>query len=314
MLEVVDEEQCRKVLVFCPTVDSAKLAASWVNAELGATVAVSIDGSIPTDRRKPILDRFQDLKGSVRFMFVCNLLREGYDFDAIDCVVILRPTKSRSLMEQMKGRGCRPIDGLLDGLASAGDRREAISGSIKPHCLVIDLVGSLGLGYVSSTVDVYAESLPDAIREHAIEIMAGGEEDPEKAIEEAERAAEERKRREEMERRAAEQEKRRLAAEVDYTVIDLPDGQKLKVKIGTPEWAQAQRISFGGKHAGERITKVPTKYLMWTLRSKSGLGNLRKAIQMELQRRKAKKPLAPTREQAEQTLEEINAKLQEMRG
>lgn len=54
---------------------------------------------------------------------LCNsmLLTEGWDCPSVDCIVVLRPTKIRSLYVQMVGRGTRPCDGkdhllLLDFL------------------------------------------------------------------------------------------------------------------------------------------------------------------------------------------------------
>jgi superfamily II DNA or RNA helicase len=58
-----------------------------------------------------------------RYDVLCNsmLLTEGWDCPAVDCIVVLRPTKIRSLYAQMVGRGTRPAPGkdsllLLDFL------------------------------------------------------------------------------------------------------------------------------------------------------------------------------------------------------
>ena len=44
---------------------------------------------------------------------LCNamLLTEGWDCPSVDCIVVLRPTKIRSLYVQMVGRGTRPAPG-----------------------------------------------------------------------------------------------------------------------------------------------------------------------------------------------------------
>lgn len=62
-----------------------------------------------------------------RYNVLCNamLLTEGYDEPSVDCIVILRPTKSRALYAQMVGRGTRLCDGkeellLLDFLWQTG--------------------------------------------------------------------------------------------------------------------------------------------------------------------------------------------------
>lgn len=58
-----------------------------------------------------------------RYNVICNsmLLTEGWDCPAVDCIVVLRPTKIRSLYSQMVGRGTRLYPGkdhllLLDFL------------------------------------------------------------------------------------------------------------------------------------------------------------------------------------------------------
>ena len=52
------------------------------------------------------------------------LLTEGWDCPSVDCVVVLRPTKVRSLYCQMVGRGTRLFPG-------------------KEHLLLLDFCGSL---------------------------------------------------------------------------------------------------------------------------------------------------------------------------
>src|SRR5699024_1157330 len=69
--------------------------------------------------RAEILEDFENDKYNV----LCNsmLLTEGWDCPSVDCVVVLRPTKVRSLYSQIVGRGTRLFDGkeellLLDFL------------------------------------------------------------------------------------------------------------------------------------------------------------------------------------------------------
>ena len=69
--------------------------------------------------RAEILRDFEDGKYNV----LCNsmLLTEGWDCPSVDCIVVLRPTKVRSLYCQMVGRGTRLAEGkehllLLDFL------------------------------------------------------------------------------------------------------------------------------------------------------------------------------------------------------
>ena len=69
--------------------------------------------------RAEILEDFENDKYNV----LCNsmLLTEGWDCPSVDCIVVLRPTKVRSLYSQMVGRGTRLFPGkenllLLDFL------------------------------------------------------------------------------------------------------------------------------------------------------------------------------------------------------
>jgi len=112
---IVDEAAFRKVLVFLPLIATSK-AFCAICREHGLN-AEHIDGMSPDRQSK--LERYADGKIDV----LCNamLLTEGYDCPEVCCVVILRPTRSRSLFSQMVGRGTRIFPGkenllLLDFL------------------------------------------------------------------------------------------------------------------------------------------------------------------------------------------------------
>ena len=111
--------------------------------------------------------------------------REGYDDPGIQAVAIFRPTKSTSLAEQMKGRGCRPLRGTVDGLATKEERLEAIANSPKKNCLIVDLVGVTGLAGAASAARCYAEGQPDEVVERAEAIMIKGQTDLKKAMDQA---------------------------------------------------------------------------------------------------------------------------------
>lgn len=91
----------RKTVVFLPLVRTAKAFADMLNAR--GLPACEVDGQSPD--RAEILQAFAESKYKV----LCNsmLLTEGWDCPDVDCVVVLRPTKSRSLYCQMVGRGTR---------------------------------------------------------------------------------------------------------------------------------------------------------------------------------------------------------------
>lgn len=102
----------RTTVVFLPLVSIAKkFCECLTNAGMKA---VEIDGGSPD--RKEILDGFNAGKYDV----ICNamLLTEGWDCPRVDCIVVLRPTRSRALYVQMVGRGLRlsPDTGKKDCL------------------------------------------------------------------------------------------------------------------------------------------------------------------------------------------------------
>jgi ATP-dependent helicase IRC3 len=100
----------RKALVFTPTIELAQeMAAAFRTVGVSAEAAW---GTMGYDERKATLKRLA--KGET--MVVCNaaLLTEGYDEPSIDCIVIARPTRSKSYLTQMIGRGTRLYPGKKD--------------------------------------------------------------------------------------------------------------------------------------------------------------------------------------------------------
>ena len=92
----------RKTVVFCPLISIAQELAGMIPG------AREVNGT-STDR-KETLEWFDNAgPGAV----LCNamLLTEGWDCPSCDCVVVLRPTKIRSLYCQMIGRGTRLFPG-----------------------------------------------------------------------------------------------------------------------------------------------------------------------------------------------------------
>lgn len=105
----------RKTVVFLPLIKTSQKFRDILN-EKGFRAA-EVNGE--SENRAQILKDFDEGKYNV----LCNsmLLTEGWDCPSVDCVVVLRPTKVRSLYSQMVGRGTRLCEGkdhllLLDFL------------------------------------------------------------------------------------------------------------------------------------------------------------------------------------------------------
>ncbi|AMD19765.1 HCL386Wp [Eremothecium sinecaudum] len=90
----------------------------------------------------------QDFRaGKIDVLMNCGIFTEGTDIPNIDCLLLCRPTKSRTLLVQMIGRGLRQHH-------------------TKDHCQVIDFVSSCKVGVVSVPtlvgIDDYDNKLDDA--------------------------------------------------------------------------------------------------------------------------------------------------------
>lgn len=98
----------RKTVVFLPLIKTSQKFRDLLNAH--GFRAAEVNGQ-SADRRE-VLDDFAAGKYNV----LCNsmLLTEGWDCPSVDCVVVLRPTKVRSLYSQMVGRGTRLSEGKTD--------------------------------------------------------------------------------------------------------------------------------------------------------------------------------------------------------
>ena len=91
----------RKTVVFLPLVKTSKKFRDILR-ERGFRAA-EVNGESPD--RAEILAAFD--RGEYNVLCNSMLLTEGWDCPSVDCVVVLRPTKVRSLYSQMVGRGTR---------------------------------------------------------------------------------------------------------------------------------------------------------------------------------------------------------------
>ncbi len=115
----------KKVVVFCATVESAKRVAKTLRELTGAESEL-VTGETKASERDAIIERFKSPNGTVDLLgietpplkYLCNVnvLTTGFDAPNVDCVVLLRPTESVGLYQQMVGRGLRLAPGKNDCL------------------------------------------------------------------------------------------------------------------------------------------------------------------------------------------------------
>lgn len=261
----------RRTIIFNPTVAMAKAVAGAINSEVGADdLAVSLDGSYPDAIRRDVYRRHQ--RGDFQFLSVCGLCREGYNDPGIQAVAIFRPTKSRPLAEQMKGRGCRPLKGVVDGLATPEARRAAIAASAKPNCMIVDLVGVTGLADCASTASILAAGLEDeaevvnrANAAAAAKSEAGEAVDMNDEVRKAARDLREERERARLARIAREEAERleaerlgKIRGDVRYSERKVEQGQGGSVRRSSERKGPCMMF---GKHKGEPIESLNTNYL-----------------------------------------------------
>jgi ATP-dependent helicase IRC3 len=131
----------RKTLLFTPSVSMARLMATVLSAQ--GIAAEMVCGETPLDERRAILRRLKS--GATQVVCNCAVLTEGFDEPSVDCIVLMRPTKSPTLYTQMVGRGTRLFPGKAD-------------------CLVLDLVGATArhdLQTVATLAGLPLEALKD---------------------------------------------------------------------------------------------------------------------------------------------------------
>jgi superfamily II DNA or RNA helicase len=122
----------RHILAFLPLVATSQ---KFVRAcrEVGLN-AIHVDGDDP--ERDIKLQSFRD--GRITLLANASLLTTGVDIPICDATLNLRPTRSKTLYQQIIGRSTRTSPGVIDGLETAQDRLRAIAASSKPDALILD--------------------------------------------------------------------------------------------------------------------------------------------------------------------------------
>lgn len=117
----------RSTLVFCVDTEHVRqLTQAFRDNGIDARY---ITANTPRQTRNEELEAFK--QGEYPVLLNCGLFTEGTDIPNIDCVVLARPTRSKSLLIQMIGRGLRLHPQ-------------------KDNCHIIDMVSTLNTGIMST--------------------------------------------------------------------------------------------------------------------------------------------------------------------
>jgi superfamily II DNA or RNA helicase len=157
-----------KTLIFAVSVAQGERLTEIINRRKPGT-ARFVCGATPKETRK---NMFADYAaGKFQYLVNCAVATEGFDEPGIVWVVLARPSKSRSLVTQMIGRGTRPLPGIVDLYDDAVERKDAIRRSSKPAMKVLDFVGNAGRHKLIGPADIlggdYSEEVIDLATKNA---------------------------------------------------------------------------------------------------------------------------------------------------
>ncbi|QJD54368.1 DNA helicase [Aminobacter phage Erebus] len=130
-------------LIFATGIEHVKMICSILDQ-----MGISNAGIHSNSKKHPMSDGERDdniarfKAGQIRVLVNADILTKGFDFPALDCIILLRPTNSVVLHVQILGRGTRPF--FADGydLNTVEGRLAAMSASTKQNCLVLDFAGN----------------------------------------------------------------------------------------------------------------------------------------------------------------------------
>lgn len=119
--EILRQTKDRKsILIFCSGVKHAKDVSEHMKA-LGEKAEYVHGEMIPMERDQ-IIRRFKS--GETKILANCDILTTGFNYPSLECIVLLRATRSTGLYVQIVGRGMRTSLG-------------------KENCLVLDFGGNI---------------------------------------------------------------------------------------------------------------------------------------------------------------------------
>lgn len=94
-----------KGLGFCASIEHAQFMASEFNKR--GYNSVCLYGEDSSDRRQLFINKLEDEKDELKFIFTVDIFNEGVDIPSINTVLMLRPTNSPIVFIQQLGRGLR---------------------------------------------------------------------------------------------------------------------------------------------------------------------------------------------------------------
>ena len=133
----------RAWMVFAVTVRHALHVLQAIRAH--GVPAAMVTGETPLAERERYIRQFK--AGELRCLVNVAVLTTGFDVPAVDCIALLRPTKSPVLYVQIAGRGMRTAEGKTDCIAE-GQRVLTDSGLVPIESVTVDMRVWDGVSFV----------------------------------------------------------------------------------------------------------------------------------------------------------------------
>lgn len=136
----------RKTVVFCSTVLHARNVTNAFS-EVGVNAAL-VTGQMSITQREAVFEAMT--RDEIQVIVNVSVLTEGWDYQPISCVVLLRSSSYKSTMIQMIGRGLRTVN------------QELYPNVIKTDCIVLDFgISSIIHGNLEQSISLKVKEQDD---------------------------------------------------------------------------------------------------------------------------------------------------------
>jgi superfamily II DNA or RNA helicase len=210
----------KKTVIFCVDRAHAKAVTEMLNREgYKPGSARMVTGETEEKEREDIISGHKEKE--FQYLVNVDIVTEGYDDPAIECVVMMRPRKTKGPYLQCIGRSTRPLSPPTQ--QTALERKAAIASSAKPHAEIIDFCGQNGKHKLITTLDIMGQG---DIRQDVLDENETTDELLKRAQAELEKEAQEQREREEAAKRAKLAAKRaefRVTTADPFAWIDVVD-------------------------------------------------------------------------------------------
>lgn len=168
----IGDRRPKRTIAFTVNVKHAEVTAEVLN-KFRPGLCVWGSGEMAEDQINEVFSRFES--GDAACFANCGLTIMGFDDPKIELILDIAPTLSHTRAMQKFGRSTRPLPGIVDGLATAEERKAAIASSAKPHATIIDFAGNSGKHKLVTLIDIFGDKQPAHIQRELRERAKRGE-------------------------------------------------------------------------------------------------------------------------------------------